>query len=607
MIPEAARRMARHMVRQMLPRLARWRGLLLLALLGLLVFGNALSGPFHYDDLHSIQYNPHIRNLAEIPRHFVDPATFSSRVRGYMYRPLLMTSYSLDYALWGDNSTGFRLVNLLLHVIASALFGRLAARWIGRGAGVGAAVLILVHPLHSEAVDYISSRSDLLVAVFSLAALVTIRAARPWPVLLLYVGAALSKSVAVTMPAIAVVLTIAEEGWRGLLRDRWRYAGLAVLSIGYLGILWSTRFLTSSYEKLPRSPLTEFWTQAKALVYYGWLSGSPVHLNVDHAFSVASSPTSATVVLALALVLSVLLLSLRYHRQLPAKGVFFFAVAMLPYMLVPLNIVVSERRTYLASCGLFLIGIWAWRAARQRWGTTLRPVGLGLCAVLVLLTLERNEVWATDIDLWRDAVLKNPVGARPRLNLALALKRNGYLFEAGEELREGLRLDPEYAEGWVVLGQLRQHDGDSAGALDAYRRGAALDPTMAGVYHDLGNVAMHLGRIDSAIVHYQHVLQLAPRFAEARNNLGMALEAQGHWAEALDSYRHAVRDSLFWTNTDDPVGGAWYNRARAAEHLGFAQEAMEAWFEAQKSLVQDARYVDRAQWAQQQWERLEQR
>ena len=127
---------------------------------------------------------------------------------------------------------------------------------------------------------------------------------------------------------------------------------------------------------------------------------------------------------------------------------------------------------------------------------------------------------------------------------------------------------------------------------------------MAGVYHNLGNVTMHLGQVDSALVYYQRVLELNPRFAEAWNNLGMAQEATDRWPEALDSYRQAVADSIYWTNTDDPVGGAWYNRARAAEALGHLQEAEHAYREAHNSLAQDARYVDRANWALAQYERL---
>lgn len=583
-----------------------WRGVLLLTLLGFVVYGNAFDAPFHYDDLHSIKYNPHIRTLAGVPDHFVDPGTFSSRVRGFMYRPVLMTSYSLDYALWGGDAGGFRVSNFLLHVIASSLFGLLMGRWVGSGATAAAAVLFLVHPLHGETVDYLSSRSDLLVAVFSLACLAVMRASSSWPLLVLYVGAVLSKSVGVTMPAIAASLVIAEEGWRSLMRDRRRYVALGLLSAVYLWILWSTRFLVSSYEKLPRSPLAEFWTQIKALVYYGWLSSSPVHLSVDHAFSFAVTPMSAVVVAALALILSALLLGVRCRRRLPARGVFFFIIAMLPYLVVPLNIVVAERRAYLASCGLFLIGIWAWHMARRRWGAMLQPVGVALCLVLSLLTIDRNEVWANDISLWGDAVLRNPGSARPRVNLALAHKREGELPQARAHLDEGLRLDPGFAEGWVILGELRRDAGDVDGALMAFRRGAALDPTMAGVFHNLGNVAMHRGWIDSAVVHYERVLSLDPDFAEARNNLGYALEQQDRWPEALAAYRQAVVDSIYWINTDDPVGGAWFNRARAADHLGYWEEALKAYREAQARLDVDPRYAEYAQRAGERLEEMEQ-
>jgi len=581
-----------------------WGPAVLLPFLGLVVFGNVLDAPFQYDDLHSIKYNPHIRSLSDVAHHFVDPGTFSSRVRGFMYRPVLMTSYSLDYALWGGEAIGFRLLNLLLHVIVSGLFGLLVRRWVGADAAMGAAVLFLVHPMHGETVDYISSRSDLLVAVFALGCLAVFRASALWPLLMLYVGALLSKSVAVTMPVIAATLTVAREGWSGLYRDRKRHGLLLLLTVSYLVILWSTRFLSSSYEKLPRSPLLELLTQSKALVYYLWLHSSPVHLSVDHSFTVVESAASAAVVAAVALVLSCVLLALHQRHCVPAQGVLFFGISMLPYLLVPLNIIVAERRVYLASCGLLLIAMWAWSLARRRWGQALRPIGVTLCLLFGLLTMDRNQVWASDISLWSDAVSRNTTTARPRINLALAYKRNGELETAEAQLQQGLRLDPDYAEGWVVLGQLRHTRGDSEGALSAYRRGAALDPTMAGVYHDLGNVTMHLGQVDSALVYYQRVLELNPRFAEARNNLGMALEAKNRWPEALDSYRQAVADSIYWTNTDDPVGGAWYNRARAAEALGLLQEAEHAYREAHRRLAQDAHYVDQANWARAQYERL---
>ena len=126
---------------------------------------------------------------------------------------------------------------------------------------------------------------------------------------------------------------------------------------------------------------------------------------------------------------------------------------------------------------------------------------------------------------------------------------------------------------------------------------------MAGVHHNLGNVAMQLGQIDSAVVHFGRVLELDPNFVEARNNLGQALEQQGRWQDALAAYRRAVSDSVYWVNTDDPVGGAWFNRARAADHLGLYAEALQAYGQARRRLGADERYQE---YARQAGERLEQ-
>ena len=70
-------------------------------LLALVTHLNSLGGDFHYDDLHSIVENYHVRSLAEIPGYFADPATFSSEPSMAMYRPVVMMTYALAYALAG--------------------------------------------------------------------------------------------------------------------------------------------------------------------------------------------------------------------------------------------------------------------------------------------------------------------------------------------------------------------------------------------------------------------------------------------------------------------------------------------------------------------------
>ncbi len=88
-------------------------GLLLLAVLAADL--PVLQAGFAFDDLHSIARNPHLRTLANIPRFFVDPTCFSGIPRNAMYRPFLLVTYALDYAVAGLSPWFWHLTNLLLH------------------------------------------------------------------------------------------------------------------------------------------------------------------------------------------------------------------------------------------------------------------------------------------------------------------------------------------------------------------------------------------------------------------------------------------------------------------------------------------------------------
>ena len=128
------------------------------ALTAVIVYANALDNPFHFDDLHSIEHNPHIRSLENVPRFFTDLSTFSSEQRGEMWRPLLLISYAFNYWVHGQGVQGYRWVNLLLHVVCSTLLYNLVRKVAGQDMlGLAAGVVFLLHPTHGELINYISS------------------------------------------------------------------------------------------------------------------------------------------------------------------------------------------------------------------------------------------------------------------------------------------------------------------------------------------------------------------------------------------------------------------------------------------------------------------
>ena len=100
---------------------------------------------------------------------------FSRNVGSDMYRPLVLVSYTLNYRVEGFEVRGNHVVNLQLHVLVTWLVYGLLVSIGGSGYGsLFAAALFGVHPLAAEPVNYISSRSESMAALFALLPLVLI-------------------------------------------------------------------------------------------------------------------------------------------------------------------------------------------------------------------------------------------------------------------------------------------------------------------------------------------------------------------------------------------------------------------------------------------------
>ena len=147
---------------------------------------NSLQGSFHYDDFHSIVDNPNIRTLQYVGDYFTSSAFFSADADKSMYRPLLLVTYALNFALGGYEVTGYHLVNVGLHAVCSLLVWGMGIHFISHprfqnkslplqersvtdeplALPLVCGLLFAAHPLAAEPVNYISSRSELLVAAF---------------------------------------------------------------------------------------------------------------------------------------------------------------------------------------------------------------------------------------------------------------------------------------------------------------------------------------------------------------------------------------------------------------------------------------------------------
>ena len=328
-----------------------------------LVYSFGVSHPFHYDDLHSIRDNPHVRSVEKIPHFFYRTDFFSADPLGRMYRPLVLVSYAINYRLDKLQVESYHWVNIGIHALNSALLVALGRLLLGGfGPPLIAGLIFALHPINSEVVNYISSRSESLCAFFFLIGFLCYSYARMserWSVPLMatslfaFVGALLCKSVAVTLVPL---LFFCEWRFfspvsspRTLIK---RLAPFFTLALAY--VFGMRHLLHKAILGAPvRDEFTQWATQIKALAYYAKLLAFPWPLNVEHPFTLGS--VEATVVLAWLLVLSGLVVLWHGGPTARMMGAWFLVV-LAPTFFVPLNVLVNEHRLYIPSA-MFAIGL----------------------------------------------------------------------------------------------------------------------------------------------------------------------------------------------------------------------------------------------------------
>ncbi|MCE5231619.1 hypothetical protein LLG95_18730, partial [bacterium] len=83
-----------------------------LFLLAIIVFLPAINGQFIWDDLHQIPENRLLRDAGGLWRIWTTVTSISSEEH---YWPLLYTTLWLEWHAWGEATTGYHIVNLLLN------------------------------------------------------------------------------------------------------------------------------------------------------------------------------------------------------------------------------------------------------------------------------------------------------------------------------------------------------------------------------------------------------------------------------------------------------------------------------------------------------------
>ena len=410
----------------------------LAAILACAAYVNALDNPFVYDDHDTVVGNASLVDVRNVKFVLIHSP----------FRPVVNVSYAIDRWLWGYRPFGYHLTNITLHAMAVLLlFAWLrrvlsdagAARATDAAAFVGA-TLFAVHPLQSEAVAYVSGRSELMCAVWFLAALLLARdalvsgsRARGAAAMACGLLSIASKEIGLVLPLVVLAYDWLFRPGEDAARHRRLWRVFVPLFV-FLAAIGGYRLATMAglSGSAATAPLLNLLTQAIVIWRYVGLLVWPSGQSVMHGVHRVTTLTDGLGWVALAglAAAAIAAVRLRKSRPLATLGIFwFFAVLAPSSSVIPLREGMAEHRLYLASAGIVM----AIAAVVSRWLTREpqppRIVGRAqtgaLCAivaVLFTLTVWRNQVWADPVALWREATVHAAGMWEPHYALADSLR-----------------------------------------------------------------------------------------------------------------------------------------------------------------------------------------
>ena len=553
----------------------------------LLVYWPSLPGGFIWDDDVLLTGN----RLVQSPEG-LQKIWFSADQPDYF--PLTATSFWIEWRLWGQNPTGYRVTNILLHAIGAILLWRVLRRLTVPGAWV-AALLFAVHPLSVASVAWIAERKNTLSLVFFTLTLLfylrseenittASRRLRPahWYVLALaaFLLALLSKTSVAMLPLVLLGIALWQRGSLAKM-DFLKTAPFFALALVFgLVTIWFQHHQSSGGQAADTFSFLEKTTAAgRAVWFYLAKTFWPAHLSMIYPKWTPDISLLGWLPVILLMIAAAACRKFRHSwGKHAALALGYFTLMLLPVLgfvdMYYLNYSrVADHWAYLSIIGVTALVSAALFQFIQN-GRARQVAVAALAIPLAVLSWNQNRLFGNPERLWRDTLEKNPTTWAAHRHLAhiyveldqfeAAVKAfhealrlnpdshetcynlaNAYLSlerfaDAAQWFREAIRLKPDYAKAQYNLALAYEKLNQPEEARLAYLAAINSNPRHASAHNNLSILLHRMGRLEEAATHARRALEIEPASVEALNNLGNLHVAEGRFEEAATFYRKAI-------------------------------------------------------------------
>ena len=535
--------------------------LLILVACSLVPYLNSLRNDFVYDDINQILVNPYVRDFHHLREIFTSSVwSFMGDFRGSSnyYRPVMSLGYLFCYQVFGPHALAFHMANLVANLgVVLLLFAVTLKMFRSAPVAMVAACTFALHPIHSEAVNWIAAITELELAFFYLLTFwIFLAIARPAGRSLValqfvmagsFVLALLSKEQSLTLPVIASIyehFVREDRAETTTIQKFLRYGGLWLLAIIYL--LIRARYLGGFAPSLDRPGWAADDLLVSALALFGhycWKLLWPVELCAYYLL-----PSDVTAIYPWALggvgalaTCGIAFAVLRKFSRQAAFGVLWFLVTLAPVLNVrwmasnPL----AERYLYLPSVGVCWVvgwaGVQAWgclAALGSRWRYSLVLAGSLIVSLYAARIVARNRDWRDNVTFYRATLAVSPGAYYIHNNLGTIYWGQGNIPAAEQEWRTALRLAPSSEYALHNLGLVANARRLYPEAESLFVRALAIRPNYMDAHLDLGMTYEAMGKLEEAESQFLEAQRLSPLSVRAHNALSEFYMDRGRLQES---------------------------------------------------------------------------
>lgn len=522
--------------------------LIFFSLLGFGIYSSALHGGFVWDDEYLVEHNLLIRDLNHVGTIFsTDFGTGGGKEYGF-YRPLQILSYALMFHFFKDNVFYYHLISIICHILIAFMLFHLVLQLYKEGAiAFVAGLLWLCHPVHCEAVAYISGLGDPLALLFFLISMFCyIRLTEngfnflELTIMILAYGLAIfSKEISIMLPLFLFLYHLAFHQ---------KIKAHFLLSLFCVWVFYLGFRLIFAQHALVISPLQGLGERIPgcfaAFINYFNLLVFPVDLHMEYA-APANGFNDLSVVLGIIFMgaLSLTMLKNRNDSRIffPMGWIF---LGFLPISnLYPLPFYMADHYLYLPSIGFFMLcalgffKLWQF----QKYRPLIIVILILIVGILSYRSFRQNDYWKDNITFNERTLQYSPQSVEFQNNLGRLYAQQERYEDALAHFNEVMLSHPDYPYTYNNIGQILNNEHRYRLAIPYFTKALELKPDYPDALNNIGVAYKRTGRLNDAINAYQKAILLRPDFAGAYGNLGNALCQSRRMNEAMIAFGAAIK------------------------------------------------------------------